>query len=113
MAAKKEVKKVAATQTEAFKEFSMEGKTFSYKGRVYPKKEGTGKVLSRSLVNITLNDVITIKGIYLVETEDKFFLTFPQYKSGEEYKSYFFIDRDFNEGELDQLIDIIADNVYA
>ena len=110
MAAKTKKTEEAKAQ---FKEFSMEGKTFSYKGRVYPKKEGTGKVLSRSLVNITLNDVITIKGIYLVETEDKYFLTFPQYKSGEDYKSYFFIDPDFNKGELDQLIDIIADNVYA
>lgn len=111
MAAK--AKKTEEKKTAEFKEFSMEGKTFSYTGRIYPKKEGTGKVVSKSLVNITLNGVITIKGIYLVETEDKYFLTFPQYKSKEEYKSYIFADRDFSDGELDKLVDIIASYIYS
>lgn len=96
-----------------FKEFSMEGKTFSYAGRIYPGKDGTGKVVKKYLVNLTLNGVITLKGLYLVETEDKYFLTFPQYKSKDEYKSYVFVDRDFADGELDQLVDIIASKAYT
>lgn len=111
MAAKKEVKK-AATETAAFKEFTMEGDTFSYTGRIYPKKEGSGKVVSKSLVNLTLNGVITLKGLYLVETSDKYFLTFPQYKSKDEYKSYVFVDRDFSDGEFDKLVDVIAAYIY-
>ena len=110
MAAK--AKKTEEKKTEQFKEFSMEGETFSYTGRIYPKKEGKGKVVSKSLVNITLNGVLTIKGINLVETKDKYFLTWPQYKSKEEYKSYIYSDRDFSEGELDKLVDIIASHIY-
>ena len=100
-------------KTALFKEFSMEGDTFSYNGRIYPKKEGSGKVVSKSLVNLTLNGVITLKGLYLVETEDRYFLTFPQYKSKEEYKSYVYVDRDFSDGEFDKLVDIIASYIYA
>ena len=110
MAAK--AKKTEEKKAAQFKEFSMEGDTFSYTGRIYPKKEGSGKVVSKSLVNLTLNGVITLKGLYLVETEDKYFLTFPQYKSGEDYKSYVFVDRDFYDGEFDKLVDVIAAYIY-
>ena len=55
MAAK--AKKTEEKKAAQFNEFSMEGDTFSYTGRIYPKKEGNGKVVSKSLVNLTLNGV--------------------------------------------------------
>lgn len=94
-----------------FKEFKMSGKIFEYSGRVYEAKEGTGKVKYRSYVSLTLNDSFTINGIYLVETEDKKFLTFPQYKSGEAYKSYVFIDEEAKE-EIEKLVKAIDDVTF-
>ena len=104
MAAKKKTEEKKVT----FKEFKFSGKVFEYSGRVYPKTEGKGKVVSRHGINLTLNDTISIKGIYLVETEDKYFLTFPQYKSGDAYKSYIYIDEALND-EIDNLTNAIVE----
>lgn len=92
-----------------FAEFKYSGKVFDYSGRVYQKQEGKGKVISRAGVQLCLNGVLTIKGIHLVDTEDQYFLAFPQYKSGNDWKSYVYIpkDDDFNK-EIDNLTDIIA-----
>ena len=38
-----------------FLEFSYEGKTFDYEGRIYAKKEGKGNVVSKHGMSITLN----------------------------------------------------------
>ena len=105
MASKKTNKKEEAKTN--YSEFKYSGKVFEYSGRVYPKSEGKGKVVARYGLSLTLNDVITIKGIHLVETEDSYFLTFPSYKSGDDYKSYFFIDKALNE-EIDALTDAIV-----
>jgi DNA-binding cell septation regulator SpoVG len=103
MAAKKKTEEKKVN----FKEFKYSGKVFEYSGRVYPKSEGKGKVVARYGINLTLNDVISIKGVYLVETEDKYFLTFPQYKSGDSYKSYIYIAEGLNE-EIDNLTNEIV-----
>lgn len=106
MAAKKKTEEKKAN----FKEFKFSGKVFEYSGRVYPKTEGKGKVISRHGINLTLNDTISIKGIYLVETEDKYFLTFPQYKTGDDYKSYIYIAEGLNE-EIDNLTSAIVESM--
>ena len=105
MASKKTNKKEEAKTN--YSEFKYSGKVFEYSGRLYPKTEGTGKVVARYGLSLTLNDVITIKGVHLVETEDSYFLTYPQYKKGDDYKSYFFIDKALNE-EIDALTDAIV-----
>lgn len=105
MASKKTNKKEEAKTN--YSEFKYSGKVFEYSGRLYPKTEGKGKVVARYGLSLTLNDVITIKGIHLVETEESFFLTFPSYKSGDDYKSYLFIDKALNE-EIDALTDAIV-----
>lgn len=105
MASKKTSKKEEAKTN--YSEFKFSGKVFDYSGRIYPKTEGKGKVVARYGLSLTLNGVLTIKGVHLVETEDSFFLKFPSYKSGEDYKSYFFIDKELNE-EIDNLTDAIV-----
>lgn len=104
-AKKKEVK----TEEKKFQEFKFDGDIFSYSGRIYNPSEGKGKVLRRYYISLTLNDVMTINGIYLVETEDKFFLDWPSYESKKEekYRSYFFLKKEYLEGEIDQLIDVL------
>lgn len=105
MASKKTNKKEEAKTN--YSEFKYSGKVFEYSGLLYPKTEGKGKVVARYGLSLTLNDVITIKGVHLVETEEYYFLTFPSYKSGDDYKSYFFIDKALNE-EIDALTDAIV-----
>ena len=46
MAAKKNASSEAKKETKDFLEFEYEGKTFDYEGRIYPKKEGKGNVVS-------------------------------------------------------------------
>ena len=86
-----------------FEEFKYTGKVFEYSGRIYEGTEGKGKVKSRSFMSLTLNDAITISGCYFVVLDDgSSFITYPQYKKGEEYKSYIFTDQELKE-ELEAL----------
>ena len=101
MAAKKTTKN-QETKNE-FKEFKHTGSTFEYTGRVYPAREGKGKVKNTYYLSVTLNGVFTINGAYLVETENNCFIKWPQYQVKEEYKSYIFTDKEFNK-ELDGLV---------
>ena len=71
MPKKKEEKK----EVKNFAEFSYEGTTFSYTGRVYRPEEGKGKILKSAYVSLTLNGVFTLKGCYLKETEESYFLS--------------------------------------
>ena len=91
----------------AYKDFKYDGKKFSYTGRVYEKKDGKGKVVSNSYVTLTLNGSITIHGIWFVELSESYFLKFPQYKMGDEWKSYVFLDDAFKE-EISELEDVSA-----
>ena len=102
--AKKEAKK----EEIKFNEFKFSGETFEYSGRVYPKKSGEtkGKVTAKWYVQLVLNDVLTIKGCYLVETKDDYFLTFPQYKKDDSFESYIYIVKDMNT-EIEELTAII------
>ena len=106
MATKKNATKKEEAKKE-FEEFKYSGKKFEYSGRLFPKKEGKGKVLSKAYVTLTLNEVITISGVWLYETESSYFLKFPEYKSGDSWKTYIFIDKEMND-EIDALTDVIA-----
>lgn len=104
----------AAKKEEAkkFEEFTYTGKTFEYSGRIYEGSEGKGKVKSRSYLSLTLNDAITINGCYFVVLDDgSAFITYPQYKKGEKYKSYIFTDEDIKD-ELEALSKVIKKLVF-
>ena len=88
-----------------FLEFEYEGKTFDYTGRIYPKKEGKGNVVSKHGMSITLNKNFTIN---IVETADSFFISWPQYSAGDAFKSYIYVDKVLND-EIDKLTQAIAD----
>ena len=95
-----------------FNEFSYTGKSFEYSGRIYEGTEGKGKVKSRSYLALTLNDSITINGCFFVVLDDgSAFITWPQYKKGEEYKNYIFTSEDLKE-ELESLAKVIKKQVF-
>lgn len=80
-----------------YAEFKLKGETFDYTGRVYPaKKDGN------PFIYLTLNDVFTIQ-CHLVEGKKSNFIGWPSYKSGNDYKSLIYVDKDLNE-EIDLLI---------
>ena len=103
-ASKKETTKVS------YKVFKYTGKVFEYSGRIYPSKEGKGKVLRTWGLQLVLNGVFTLKGVYLVETESTVFLKYPQYQKDKEYVSYVFIDKELNK-EIDGLIAVLMNVV--
>lgn len=89
-------------EKEKYIEYKYTGKNFEYSGRIYPGKDGNGKVKREWLMGMTLNGVFAIKGVWLKQTSTgKVFFTFPQYKSGDKYMSYIFteheLDNDFRE----------------
>lgn len=102
-AEKKETKKVS------FKEFKFTGKTFEYTGRIFPSKEGSGKVKRKWGLTICLNGVFSLKGCQLVETDSNVFITYPQYfvkgKTDNDgtWNSYIYVDKELNE-ELDAFV---------
>ena len=101
----KKAGKEEATKKE-FIDVKYSGDTFEWSVRVYPGIEGTGNVVSRHALGITLNDVFSVKGCKLIETADKYFISWPQYaKEGKDggYVSYIYTAKDLNE-EIDKLV---------
>lgn len=88
-------------------EVKMEGKEFNYSARIYPEYQKETEKCTITPVSITLNGVITIKGVKCFQTDKNSWLQFPQYESKKEWKDYFFIDKEFNEKELKALLEMI------
>lgn len=107
---RKETKKMAARKTNQksndFKEFEMKGKTFNYSGRVYTDNKREAGKLTIYPMSLCLNDAITIKGCSFYQTKNNIWVGGPQYKSGDDYKDYLFIDKSVNE-EMDALAEAI------
>ena len=80
-----------------FLEFSMKGKTFNYSGRIYPDRKREAGKLTIYPISLTLNDAITIKFCSFYQTKDNMWVGGPQYKTGDEYKDYLYIDKSVNE----------------
>ena len=76
------------------------------KGRVYPAKENKG--IKRAFMYLELIPGFTIQCHY-VETSNNYFIAFPQYQSGESYKSYVFVEKD---SEIQKALDALADAIY-
>lgn len=81
-----------------YKEYKFTGECFEYSGRIYPGKDGNGKVKREWLMGLTLNGVFAVKGVWLKQTTTgKVFFTFPQYKSGDKYMSYIFTEKELEK----------------
>ena len=112
MAVKKnsEVKSVKeAVKKVNYKEFKYSGATFEWSGRIFPGKEGHGKIKKRWGLTLSLNGVLDIKGCYLTETESNVFISWPQYATGEnkdKWNSYIYVSKDLNE-EIDALVNVL------
>lgn len=96
------------TKTEnGFKECSVNGVHYDYTCRVYVNNAKTfGKVTSVP-VSLTIDDLITIKGCHYKYTEKNNWIEFPEYKSSDEYKSYFYIAEEMND-DLNRITAAIA-----
>ena len=76
MAAKKTTKKTNKSKKPQFKEFKYSGKIFEYSGRIYSGREGSGKIQRRWPLSLCLNNVFTLKGVWLTQTKNNVFFRF-------------------------------------
>lgn len=109
MAAKKTTKKTNKSKKPQFKEFKYSGKIFEYSGRIYSGREGSGKIQRRWPLSLCLNNVFTLKGVWLTQTKNNVFLSFPTWydENNEEWKSYVFLAEDLNE-ERDAFVNYLC-----
>ena len=101
MAAKK-----TKTSTNGYKEFKFVGETFDYSGRIYTDKQREAGKLTITPISLCINGVLTIKGCSFYETDKNMWIGGPQYKSGDEYKDFLYIDKELND-EMDELAEAI------
>lgn len=97
-----------AKKEESFKEFKFDGKEFQYTGRLYPEFQEETKKATVTPFSLTLNGLITIKGCRLWQTDKSSWIKFPEYKSGDEYKSYIYYPKELNDELGDLLKEIEA-----
>lgn len=110
MAAKKTTKKTTnKSKKPQFKEFTYSGKIFEYSGRIYSGRDGSGKIVRRWPLSLCLNNVFTLKGVWLTQTKKNVFLSFPTWydENNEEWKSYVFLSEDLNE-ERDAFVNYLC-----
>lgn len=96
---KKEEKKVAKEYKEVFAE--------GLSARLYPAEE-TGKGIKRSFMYLDFGNGFSIQ-CHFIETSNNYFIAFPQYKSGESYKSYVWVEKD---SEMQNKLDALAEVIY-
>lgn len=101
MAAKKQ-----SSNATNYKEFEMKGDSFDFTGRVYVDKKREAGKLTIYPMSLCINGVITIKGCSFYETANNMWVGGPQYKQGDDYKDYLYIDKSINE-EMDNLAEVI------
>lgn len=100
MAAKKQ------NSNSSYKEFEMKGKNFTYSGRVYVDKKREAGKLTIYPMSLCINGLITIKGCSFYETSDNMWVGGPQYKAGDDWKDYLYIDKSMND-EMDALAEVV------
>lgn len=103
MAAKK---KTSNQATNSYKEFESKGHFFTYSGRIYVDRKREAGKLTIYPITLCLNGVITIKGCNFYETSNNMWVGGPQYKQGDEYKDYLYIDKEIND-DMDALAEAI------
>ena len=107
MAAKKNN---GASKSNGFKEFEMKGKNFNYSGRIYPDSKREAGKLTIYPISLCINGLITIKGCSYYETEKNCWIGGPQFKAGDDYKDYLYIDKSNNE-DMDALASMLSELV--
>ena len=100
-------KKTTKTSTNGYKEFEMKGQTFDWSGRIYTDRERQAGKLTITPISLCINGVFTIKGCSFYETDKNMWVGGPQFKSGDEYKDFLYIDKELNE-EMDNLAEVIS-----
>ena len=100
--------KKTKTSTNGYKEFEFKGESFDYSGRIYIDKQREAGKLTITPISICLNGVFTIKGCSFYETDKNMWVGGPQYKSGDEYKDFLYIDKELND-EMDNLAEVIKE----
>lgn len=99
-------KKTTKASTNGYKEYEMKGDSFDYSGRIYTDKQREAGKLTITPISLCINGVLTIKGCSFYETDKNMWIGGPQYKSGDEYKDFLYIDKELNE-EMDALAEAI------
>lgn len=94
----------------SYKEFNVECGDYTFSGRIYPDLAKTyGKVTSTP-VSLTIDDLMSIKGCSLKQTDKNAWVSFPEYKNKNgDYVSYVYVDKEqtaFDElaGHLESLL---------
>ncbi len=105
MAAKKK-----ADSKGEFKEFELKGESFDYSGRIYPDRKREAGKLTITPMSLCLNGVFTVKGCSFYETKDNMWVGGPQFKQGDEYKDYLYLDKELNK-DLDALAECICEAI--
>lgn len=72
--------------------FEKDGRQIMLSGRIYPSKDSKGKI-ERNFMTLKVEDLLSITCEF-VETSNSYFVAMPQYKSGDKYKSYVYIEKD-------------------
>lgn len=85
---KKEEKKVEFLEFEH--EFKDGERMVKFSGRLYPTK---GEKIERNFLSLNVGNLMTISCDF-VETSNNYFVAMPQYKSGDKYKSYVYVEKD-------------------
>ena len=92
-APKKEEKKAVN-----YKEFEFTSEEFMFRGRIYPDSTTSTDKCDITNMSLTLNDVITIKGCKLFQTDKNSWIGWPSYKDkNNEYQSYVFVNKAFSD----------------
>ena len=59
-------------------------------------------------MSLCISGLITIKGCSFYQTKDNAWIGGPQYKSGDDYKDYLYIDKKLNK-DMDELAEELAE----
>lgn len=97
-------RKAKEAEEKKYIEVKMEGAEFNYTCRLYPDFQKDTQKCSIIPVSVTLNGVITVKGVKLFRTDKNSWLQWPQYEYNKEHKDYFYIDKELREKDLDPLV---------
>ena len=95
------------TKENNFIEFNMKGKEFDYSGRIFADSKREAGKLTIYPMSLCINGLLTIKGCSYYETSKNCWIGGPQFKSGDDYKDFLYIDKALNP-DMDRLAEEIG-----
>ena len=85
------------SKSESYKEFTFKAGDYDFTGRLYTDFESEHGKVTVTPLSITIDDLLSIKGCSLKQTEENTWIEFPKYKNKDgDYISYVFVDKDQN-----------------